>query len=135
MATVERIDCPAPLPEDPATALLTEMLAPAPYEVPEKKAKKKAAKTRDGLRRKVAPDTTSEDTEMHSSTEDEEEEEEIHPPYWGEKEEEGHPAGEGQGVQDGENLPSEPFHRSHLHRRGVATQGQAPGQIVSFQTQ
>ena len=40
--TTERIDCPAPLPEDPATALLTEMLFLAPYEVPEKKAKEKA---------------------------------------------------------------------------------------------
>ena len=60
------------------------MLFPAPYEVPGKKAKKTAAGTRDGLRRKVAPDMTSEDTEMHSSTKDNEEEEEIHPPtYWG----------------------------------------------------
>ena len=32
---------PSPLPEDPADALLTEMLAPAPYEVPMKKTKKK----------------------------------------------------------------------------------------------
>ena len=39
-------DCPTPLPEDLATALLTEMLVPAPYEVPEKKAKKKATGTR-----------------------------------------------------------------------------------------
>ena len=49
MATVERIDCPAPLPEDPATALLTEMLFLAPYEVPEKKAKKKATGTKKSL--------------------------------------------------------------------------------------
>ena len=41
----EQIDCPAPLPEDPADALLTEMLTPAPYEVPEKKTKKKATGT------------------------------------------------------------------------------------------
>ena len=59
---VERIDCPAPLPEDPATALLTEMLVPAPYEVPEKKAKKKATGTRKSLRRKVVSDSLSEDT-------------------------------------------------------------------------
>ena len=45
MATTERIDCPAPLPEDPVDELLTEMLALAPYEVPEKKAKKKATGT------------------------------------------------------------------------------------------
>ena len=35
----------APLPEDPADALLTEVQAPAPYEVPEK-TKKKAKGTR-----------------------------------------------------------------------------------------
>ena len=33
VAMVERIDCPAPLPKDPATALLTEMLVPEPYKV------------------------------------------------------------------------------------------------------
>ena len=62
--------------------LLTKMLFPAPYEVLEKKAKKKAPGTRSGLRRKGTSDVTSEDTETHSSTEDneEEEEEEIHPP-------------------------------------------------------
>ena len=36
----DRIDYPAPLPEDPATALLTEMLVLAPYKVPKKKAEK-----------------------------------------------------------------------------------------------
>ena len=36
----ERIRCPAPLPEDPAIPLLTRMLVPAPYQAPEKKAKK-----------------------------------------------------------------------------------------------
>ena len=30
-----QIDCPAPLPEGPADALLTKMLTPAPYTVPE----------------------------------------------------------------------------------------------------
>ena len=78
---MERIDCPAPLPKDRATALLTEMLLPAPYEVPEKKAKKTATGTRDGLRLKGASDMTSKDTKTNSSTEDKEEEEEIHPPY------------------------------------------------------
>ena len=69
MVTAERIDCPAPLPEDPATALLTEMLVPAPYKVPEKK----AMGTRKGLRRKFTPDASSEDDEAHSSHEGEEE--------------------------------------------------------------
>ena len=53
MRKAEQIDCPAPLPKDPADALLTEMLLLAPYEVPVKKAKKKATGTRKGLRRKV----------------------------------------------------------------------------------
>ena len=56
------------------------MFFPAPYEVPEKKAKKTAVGTRDGLRHKVESDTTSEDTKSHSSSEDEKKEEEIHPP-------------------------------------------------------
>ena len=56
------------------------MLVPAPYEAPEKKAKKKAAGTRKGLRRKVISDSSSENTEAHSSHEDEEEEEESSPP-------------------------------------------------------
>ena len=30
----ERIQCPAPLPEDPAIPLLTKMLVPAPYQAP-----------------------------------------------------------------------------------------------------
>ena len=129
----EQINCPAPLPEDPESPLLTKMLFPAPYEVLEKKAKKTSAGTRDGLQRKFSLDMTSKDTKMHSSIE-EEEEEEIRPPYWEEKEEEGHPTWEGQGVQEGENLPSGPFHRSHIQQRGVGTQGQAPGQVVSIRT-
>ena len=76
MAKAERIDCPAPLPEDPATALLKEMLVLAPYEVPEKKAKKRSTVTRKSLRRKVVSDSSSEDTEAHSSNDNEEEEEE-----------------------------------------------------------
>ena len=42
METAEQIDCPALLPEDPADALLTEMLVPAPYKVSKKKAEKKS---------------------------------------------------------------------------------------------
>ena len=72
---MERLDCPAPLPEDPADALLTEMLAPAPYEVPAKKTKKKATGTRKGLRHKVVSDSSSDDSDAHSSHEIKEEEE------------------------------------------------------------
>ena len=81
----ERIDCPAPLPADTTSTLLLEMLSPAPYEVPEKKANKKAAGTRKGLRRKVVSDSSSEDTKARSSNENEEEEEESPPPQPGEK--------------------------------------------------
>ena len=55
------------------------MLFPTPYEVPEKKAKKAAMGTREGLRCKGASDVTSEDTETHSSIEGDDEEEEILP--------------------------------------------------------
>ena len=79
MATAERIDCPAPLPEDPATALLTEMLVPTPYELPEKKAKKKATGIRKGLRRKVTSGSSSDDSDAHSSHGNEEEEEKSSP--------------------------------------------------------
>ena len=71
-----QINCPAPLPEDTAGALLTEMLVPAPYKGLEKKAAKKAPGIRKGLRRKVAPEASSEDDEAHSSPEGEEAEEE-----------------------------------------------------------
>ena len=80
----EQINCPAPLPEDPADALLTEMLVPAPYEVPVKKAKKKATWTRKGLRRKVISDSSFDNSEAHSSHENEEEEEESSPQQPGE---------------------------------------------------
>ena len=36
-----QINCPATLPKDTASALLTEMLTPAPYKVPEKTKKAK----------------------------------------------------------------------------------------------
>ena len=74
VTTAERIDCLAPLPEDPANALLTKMLTLAPYEVPEKKAKKKAAGTRKGLRCKVILDSSSDEFDAHSSHGNEEEE-------------------------------------------------------------
>ena len=122
--TAEQIDCPTPLPEDPADALLTEMLAPAPYEVPAKKAKKKATGTRKGLRRKVISDSSSENYEVHSSHENEEEEEESSPPSRGGQEKEGRPIRGGRRVQEGKDPPSRPLHNCCLQRGGVATQGQ-----------
>ena len=71
MKIVERIDCPAPLPESPANDLLTKMLVPTPYKGPEKKVDKKAPGIRKGLRRTVVPEASSEDDEAHSSPEGE----------------------------------------------------------------
>ena len=82
----ERIQCPAPLPEEPAMPLLTRMLVPAPYQALEKKAKKKAKGTRDGLCRKGASDMTFEDTKTHSSTIEDKEEESYSPPEGKEEE-------------------------------------------------
>ena len=70
------IYCSAPLPEEPASPLLTKMLLPAAYKAPKKKAKKEAKKTRGGLRRRGASDTKSEDSNARSSSEEDEEEEE-----------------------------------------------------------
>ena len=68
-----------PTPEDPASTLLTQMLVPAPYEAPEKKARKKAAGTRKGLQRKVVSESSSDNTETPSSHEYKDEEEENSP--------------------------------------------------------
>lgn len=71
---MERIHCPAPLPEEPTGPLLTKMLVPAPYEAPKKEASKKVKKTRSDLHRRDASDAKSEDSSDHPSSEDEEEE-------------------------------------------------------------
>ena len=60
----KRIQCPAPVPEEPVIPRLAKMQVPAPYKAPEKKAKKKA---KSGPRRKGTSDATSEDDEAHSS--------------------------------------------------------------------
>ena len=44
---MERIRCPAPLPEDSATPVLTRMLASAPYQVLLREGKEESEKTRD----------------------------------------------------------------------------------------
>ena len=84
----ERIKCPASLPEDPTIPLLTKMLVPVPYQVREKKARKKSKEARSGLHRKGTSDIASEDTEVlssHEGDENEEEEEESNSPLKGEK--------------------------------------------------
>jgi len=61
------------------------MLTPAPYEVPEKTAKKKAAGTRKGLRHKmVLSDSSFDESDAHSSHGNEEEEKSSPPPQSGE---------------------------------------------------
>ena len=102
---MEQLNCPAPLPEDPADAHLTEMLTPAPYEVPVKKTKEKAAGTRKGLRRKVVSDSSPDDSDAHSSHEDEEEEEESSPPPTGrDMKRKAAPTGEAEGSKKGRTL-------------------------------
>ena len=104
METSEQINCLAPLPEDPADALLTEMRTPAPYEVPEK-TKKKAKGTRKISRRHVVSDTSSDNSATHSSHEDEEEEDEDSPPpAGGDKKRKAAPIGEAEGSKKGRTL-------------------------------
>ena len=92
--------------EDPADALLTEMLVPAPYEVPVKKAKKKAAGTQKGLRCKVVSDSSSDDSDAHSSHGNEEEEEKSSPPpVGGDKKSKADPSGQAEGSKKGRTLP------------------------------
>ena len=81
MERAKRIQCAAPLPEEPVIPCLAKMLVLVPYTSPEKKAK--GAKS--GPRRKGTSDAMSEDDEAHSSVpednnEEEEEEENNHPP-------------------------------------------------------
>ena len=80
MERAKRIQCLAPLPEEPVIPRLAKMLVPAPYKAPEKKAK--GAKS--GPCRKGTSDVTSEDDEAHSSVPEDNDEEE------GEEEENNH---------------------------------------------
>ena len=102
METSGQINCPAPLPEDTADALLTEMLTPAPYKVPEKT--KKAKGTRKSSRRQASLDSPSDDSATHSSPEDEEEEEDAPPPTGGDKKRKAAPTGEAEGSKKGRTL-------------------------------
>ena len=105
METSEQINCPAALPEDPADALLTEMRTPAPYEVPEKKIKKKAMGTQKSSRRQVVSDSSSDTSEAHSSRENEEkEDEDSPPPAGGDKKRKAAPTGEAEGSKKGRTL-------------------------------
>ena len=102
METSEQINCPAPLPEDTTDALLTEVLTPAPYTVPEKT--KKAKGTRKSSRRQASSDSPSDDSAAHTSPEDEEEEEDAPPPTGGDKKRKAAPTGEAEGSKKGRTL-------------------------------
>ena len=85
---------------------MAKLLVPAPYVVPEKKAKKKATGTRKSARRLEVSDPSSNDSKTHSSREDEEEEEEPSPPpAGGEKKRKAAPTGEAEGSKKGKTLP------------------------------
>ena len=105
METSGQINCPAPLPQDNADALLTEMLSPAPYKVPEK-TKKKAKGTRKSSRRQVVSDSSSDNSETHSSRENEEkEDEDSPPPAGGDKKRKAALSREAEGSKKGKTLP------------------------------
>ena len=106
METLEQINCPAPLPEDPVDALLTEMRTPAPYEVPEK-TKKKAKGIRKSSRRQVVSDSPSDNSATHSSPKDEEEDEDVPPPVGGDKKRKAAPTGGAEGSKKGRTLLSD----------------------------
>ena len=97
-----QIDCPAPLPEGPADALLAKMLTPAPYKVLENTKNAKGA--RKSSRRQASSDSPSDDFAAHSTPEDEEEEEEAPPPTRGDKKRKAAPTGEAGGSKKGRTL-------------------------------
>ena len=93
------------MPEDPADARLTGLLALAPHVVPEKKAKKKATGTRKSSRFQVSSDLSFGDFEADSSHEGEEEKKEASPPAGGGKKRKASPTREAEGSKKGRTLP------------------------------
>ena len=85
------------MPEDPADARLTGLLAPAPHVVPEKK----ATGTRKSSRFQVLSDDES---EADSSHKDEEEKQKASPPAGGEKKRKASPTREDEGSKKGKTL-------------------------------
>ena len=83
-----------------------KLLVPAPYVVPEKKAKKKATGTRKSSWRLVVSDSSPDNLEAPSASEDEEEEEEeaSPPPSAGGKKRKAAPTGEAEGSKKGRTL-------------------------------
>ena len=89
------------MPEDPADARLTGLLAPAPHVVPEKKAKKKATGTWKSSRFQVLSDDESEADSSHQG----EEKKKASPPAGGGKKRKAAPTGEAEGSKKGKTLP------------------------------
>ena len=87
---------------------MAKLLVPAPYVMPEKKAKKKATGTQKSARRQEVSDSPSKDSKAHSSHEDEEEEDETSPPpVGGGKKRKASPTGEAEGSKRGKTPPSD----------------------------
>ena len=85
---------------------MAKLLVPAPYVVPEKKAKKKATGTRKSARCLGVSDSSSDDSKTHSSHEDKEEEDTLPLQREGKKRKAA-PAGEAEGSKKGKTLPSD----------------------------
>ena len=98
MKKAEQTICPAPLPEDPAHARLTGLLAPAPHVLPEKK----ATGTRKSSRFQVLSD---DDSEADSSHKGEEEKKKAPPPAGGGKKRKASPMRGAEGSKKGRTLP------------------------------
>ena len=64
--------CSAPLPEGPVNPVLTRMLAPAPYQMPEKEDEVEGKRTKDGLYSQGTSDFVSGGIKIHSSEDESE---------------------------------------------------------------
>ena len=104
---MERIQCPAPLPEEPAGPLLTKMLVPAPYKAPKKEASKKVKKTQSGLRYREASDARSEGSSNAPSEDEKEEAKEDEPRSAGWKKRAASPSLEAESPKRGRGSPPE----------------------------
>ena len=124
-----QIECPAPLPEDTAGALLTEMLTPAPYKVPEKT--KKAKGTRKSSRHQVLSDSSSDNSPAPTSPEDEEEEEDAPPPGGGDKKRKAAPTREAKGPRR-EGLSCQTVPPPPPKAKTSGCLGSSPREVVSI---
>ena len=84
---------------------MAKLLVPAPYVVPEKKAKKKATGTRKSSRFQVSSDLSSGESEEDSSHKGEEEKKKASPPAGGGKKRKASPTREAEGSKKGKTLP------------------------------